>query len=214
MAKVKSEGKRVGGGMSVMVKTWDESEMIVWLLKNDRKDIVEYIKQLHLTIRNQQDLTNKAIAKLKQLPAHSQPRKACRQRQGKVGGRMNIKEIIEKEKSMDRWQEEIEHHKKSMEIMEFLDKIDFEVYDDSFCWKYGGDGDNGETLMYQLDAFFEAQDNQDLISRQAVVEMLEKESYWPYRPTFVRPGCSLVVKAIDKDEIIEAIKQLPAHGEG
>jgi len=30
--------------------------------------------------------------------------------------------------------------------------------DDHFCWKSGGDGDNGEQLMYQLDVLFERQD--------------------------------------------------------
>ena len=28
----------------------------------------------------------------------------------------------------------------------------------SFYWKQGGDGDNGEALMYELDAFFELLD--------------------------------------------------------
>lgn len=35
---------------------------------------------------------------------------------------------------------------------------DFNDYDDHFCWKKGGDGDNWETLMYQMDAFFELMD--------------------------------------------------------
>jgi hypothetical protein len=35
---------------------------------------------------------------------------------------------------------------------------DFNNCDMYFDWKTGGDGDNGETLMYQLDAFFEMLD--------------------------------------------------------
>ena len=71
---------------------------------------------------------------------------------------MDVKKIIKVEKSKDRWECGIEHHPKSIELMEFISEIDFHVYGDCFCWKTGGDGDNGETLMYQMDAFFEDQD--------------------------------------------------------
>ena len=58
----------------------------------------------------------------------------------------------------DRWSEGIEHHPKSIAIMSFLSEHDFNDFGDYFGWKMGGDGDNGETLMYQLDAYFELQD--------------------------------------------------------
>ena len=58
----------------------------------------------------------------------------------------------------DRWEEGIEHHPMSERIVRFLAKHDYNDYGDCFCWKVGGDGDNGETLMYQLDAFFEMLD--------------------------------------------------------
>ena len=57
--------------------------------------------------------------------------------------------------SKNRWEDGIEHHPKSERIMQFLSSHDFYDYEDFFCWKIGGDGDNGETLLYQLDAFFE-----------------------------------------------------------
>ncbi len=57
-----------------------------------------------------------------------------------------------------RWEDGVNHHPKSLRLMEFLLDYDFCKYDDYFCWKKGGDGDNGETLMYQLDAFFEMLD--------------------------------------------------------
>lgn len=57
--------------------------------------------------------------------------------------------------SIDRWNEGISHHPMSERIMDFLKAHDFIDYDDYFCWKSGGDGDNGENLMYELDAFFE-----------------------------------------------------------
>lgn len=57
-----------------------------------------------------------------------------------------------------RWENGIEHHPKSLELFEALSVIDYKFGDDSFCWKSGGDGDNGETLMYELDIYFEQLD--------------------------------------------------------
>lgn len=50
------------------------------------------------------------------------------------------------------------HHPMSIKLMEFISKHDFQDYNEYFCWKVGGDGDNGEILMYQMDAFFETRD--------------------------------------------------------
>jgi hypothetical protein len=74
----------------------------------------------------------------------------------------NLEQIIVNENALDRWEDGVEHHPKSEELMAFLSEIDLKVYGDYFCWKSGGDGDNGETLMYQMDAFFEAKDRGDL----------------------------------------------------
>lgn len=62
----------------------------------------------------------------------------------------------------DRWENGIQHHPKSVQIMKHLESIDFQLYNDYFGWTSGGDGDNGETLMYQLDVFFEAQDRGEI----------------------------------------------------
>lgn len=51
----------------------------------------------------------------------------------------------------DRWEKGMDHHPKSIQLMEYLESIDYHIYNDSFCWKTGGDGDNGETLMFQMD---------------------------------------------------------------
>jgi len=59
---------------------------------------------------------------------------------------------------IDRWEEETDHHYMSEKIMDFLMDHDVHDYDDFFRWKKGGDVDNGETLMYQLDVFFELLD--------------------------------------------------------
>lgn len=58
----------------------------------------------------------------------------------------------------NRWEENIEHHPMSKRIMNFLKHHDFTDYGNYFDWEVGGDGDNGEELMYQLDAFFELLD--------------------------------------------------------
>lgn len=73
-----------------------------------------------------------------------------------------MKDDYEKAKELgitgiDRRGIDIDHHPMSLRIMRFLEQHDFNDWNDSFCWKWkrGGDGDNGETLMYQMDAFFE-----------------------------------------------------------
>lgn len=55
----------------------------------------------------------------------------------------------------DRWGEGIDHHPMSLRLMKFLKEHDMKDYGMYFDWSTGGDGDNGETLMYQMDAFFE-----------------------------------------------------------
>lgn len=60
--------------------------------------------------------------------------------------------------NMDRWGDGVDHHPMSYRLMEFLAEHDYEDYEDYFCWKMGGDGDNGEALMFQMDAFFELLD--------------------------------------------------------
>ena len=57
-----------------------------------------------------------------------------------------------------RWEEGIDHHPKSIEIAERIADIDFIFCNDSFGFKFGGDGDNGEALMYLLDIYFDEQD--------------------------------------------------------
>ena len=43
------------------------------------------------------------------------------------------------------------HHVLSVALVETLKLLDFEVGGDAMCLKTGGDGDNGEHLMYLLD---------------------------------------------------------------
>lgn len=59
-----------------------------------------------------------------------------------------------------RWENGIEHHPKSIEIANAIFDMDWKYGNDYFGWKSGGDGDNGEHLMYLLDIHFELQDEQ------------------------------------------------------
>ena len=58
----------------------------------------------------------------------------------------------------NRWENGIPHHKRSTELFDQIATLDFVLQDDHLCWKSGGDGDNGESLMYLLDIIFENED--------------------------------------------------------
>ena len=60
-----------------------------------------------------------------------------------------------------RWEDGIDHHPKSHEVFELVKDGDWLFNDDRFCWKQGGDGDNGEDVMYSLDIMFELKDARD-----------------------------------------------------
>ena len=58
----------------------------------------------------------------------------------------------------ERWENGVDHHQKSVNLFKQIKKIDWKYNNDNFCWKSGGDGDNGEELMYLLDMIFERKD--------------------------------------------------------
>lgn len=55
----------------------------------------------------------------------------------------------------DRWSDGVDHEPGAIELVELMGLMDFENFDDHFCIKTGGDGDNGEALAYILDALIE-----------------------------------------------------------
>lgn len=57
-----------------------------------------------------------------------------------------------------RWEQGIPHHPKSLALFKQLSEVDFKYGGDFFDWNAGGDGDNGEHLMYELDIIFETED--------------------------------------------------------
>lgn len=60
----------------------------------------------------------------------------------------------------ERWEKGIDHDERSKEAFEFIKEYDFRFCNDFFCFKSGGDGDNGEHLMYLLDEYFANKDKQ------------------------------------------------------
>jgi len=74
-----------------------------------------------------------------------------------------------------RWETGVSHDPRSQEIYKSIAKIDFDLNDDGFCFKSGGDGDNGESLMYLLDEHFQRQDEESAPDLAVVVkEVLEE----------------------------------------
>ena len=57
-----------------------------------------------------------------------------------------------------RWEQGINHDPRSVALYKSIADIDYNIGDDVFGWKAGGDGDNGEELMYLLDVHFERED--------------------------------------------------------
>ena len=67
----------------------------------------------------------------------------------------------------ERWESGKDHHNKSKILYDSISAMDLVFSDDYFCWKSGGDGDNGEELMYELDMIFELEDLGYTISSKA-----------------------------------------------
>jgi len=59
---------------------------------------------------------------------------------------------------LQRWEKGIDHDPRSVSIGKAIESIDCHVFNDSLGWNFGGDGDNGESLLYSLDIYFELVD--------------------------------------------------------
>lgn len=53
-----------------------------------------------------------------------------------------------------------EHDPRSIKMYEFISELDFNEAGDAFGFKSGGDGDNGEHLMYLMDCYYEQHDEE------------------------------------------------------
>ena len=56
-----------------------------------------------------------------------------------------------------RWEQGVAHNLKSEKLAEEIARID-SANNDFFDLRFGGDGDNGEELLYILDIMYEAQE--------------------------------------------------------
>ena len=57
-----------------------------------------------------------------------------------------------------RWEQGTAHHPESIRMYQIIESLEFLYARNSFDFKHGGDGDNGETLMYLLDIHYETID--------------------------------------------------------
>jgi hypothetical protein len=62
-----------------------------------------------------------------------------------------------------RWEEGVPHDPRAVDLAKHLARID-DANDCQFDFRFGGDGDNGEVLMYLLDVYFSEVDKNELPS--------------------------------------------------
>lgn len=67
-----------------------------------------------------------------------------------------------------RWESGKEHHPLADKLARLIGEIDFYHCGDYFCFKFGGDGDNGEFLIWILSEIFE----RNLITKEELLECL------------------------------------------
>lgn len=77
-----------------------------------------------------------------------------------------------------RWEDGTPHHPKSLELFKALEEIDLKHGGDYFQWKSGGDGDNGEHMMHEMDIHFEQLDEQNKMPDAGVGPPAEPGHYW------------------------------------
>lgn len=70
----------------------------------------------------------------------------------------------------ERWEQGKAHDPRSVHLYKSIAEIDFKEGGDFFCFKSGGDGDNGEHLMYLLDIHFERKDKTIVVVKQEATD--------------------------------------------
>jgi len=68
---------------------------------------------------------------------------------------MTKKESVKDWKIEDRWNKGIPHNEDAEITGRLIGDVDFCHFNDYFEWRFGGDGDNGECLIYLLDELFD-----------------------------------------------------------
>ena len=70
--------------------------------------------------------------------------------------------LLEVETSINkRWDEGWEHREDSNQLARELADLDWLFCSDSFGFRFGGDGDNGENLLYLLDILFDLREKEE-----------------------------------------------------
>jgi hypothetical protein len=87
----------------------------------------------------------------------------------------------------ERWEKGVDHHSESIRLMSFLMEHDLNDYNDFFCWKWGGDGDNGESLMFEMDAYFESRDREMPKTKPPLTKPMSKKR----REELLEDACNL-----------------------
>jgi hypothetical protein len=92
----------------------------------------------------------------------------------------------------------------------WIAEYDFKFCDDCFCWKIGGDGDNGESLMYELDEYFAARDkvpknDNDYLSFGDYVE-IEQKRYSVKNEMYLHK----VIGTLESNVWVDVLVQTPA----
>jgi hypothetical protein len=67
----------------------------------------------------------------------------------------------------ERWSQGIDHHPRAVELAQAIEAIDWLHGGDSLGLKFGGDGDNGEFLLYSLDILCELEDAEKLATESS-----------------------------------------------
>lgn len=114
-----------------------------------------------------------------------------------------------------RWEAGTPHDPRSEEIYRGIAEIDFNLNNDSFCWKSGGDGDNGESLMYLMDEHFQRQDEQhgtDLSDavKEVLLELASARSKFKPFPS-EHHGYAVLLEEVD--ELWEEVRSKTAKPE-
>jgi hypothetical protein len=93
----------------------------------------------------------------------------------------------------ERWEQGIDHDPRSKALFKSIRQLDLQ-YGDLFCFKAGGDGDNGEWLMYLLDIHHARQD-------AAAMQNSTPDTEMKLHVTNERDG--LAARLVDMDELVK-----------
>lgn len=102
----------------------------------------------------------------------------------------------------ERWEEGVSHHPDSVALYKRISELDFSVGGDYFRFRSGGDGDNGEALMYLMDVIFEARDEKELDELDQLCGIKGPPLFITPDRKFVDYLVSEVSKAIAEDVLV------------